>query len=590
MRDVHLAVWARNRLNHQAAGCEIKWDANRDPNQKLAVIVDLTKPAPYHYEGNAILSYPGRTINGVYNFLLGEGHLTTMGRISWSDDRSLALQVILNHEDEIETLVRLKIEAVTPFDNWRRNVLAGRYRHKDNMYHLNGTLTWMNSRRMSLDIFGDYSTSIEGFKCEFRGGLGSTVEDIPSINVNIKHLHNASKVDSNVYVMYNPEQVVSLTSVWQIKEDSVGRNLTGTVTLVSPFKGFNKGLLVSKLYLTNARDVRGVGELDLDHRKFTASVEGHLLRLSNSVLSFNVTTPMANFSRISGRFGYTEENKHLIAMVRYPDGGLGFEIFFFVRSISDFNVKFNVAVPVQFLREILLVGMLKETGADFRVGFNNLLAGFTGIWKYESVTNFEHSYKVYTPLDGFEENGFVAMLVYDDGVDFEVSLAFSDDRVGVTLMGKPKPKLLKEMGIKTQSIYLEKLSDHPVLDQEEDDDDDDEDEDDPISWDCYLRVDALIYPTVTATIDLEQKGTLYVLLGDANLPRGPAKLRNELNFEDFFKIRNKLTAVTPYESFKAIISTFDMHLAMNEEYFLEFNFDYINETLPVKVNQEKVSG
>lgn len=52
------------------------------------------------------------------------------------------------------------------------------------------------------------------------------------------------------------------------------KNLTGAVTLVSPFKGFNKGLLVSKIYATSSRDLRGVANLDLDHKEFSASVEG----------------------------------------------------------------------------------------------------------------------------------------------------------------------------------------------------------------------------------------------------------------------------------------------------------------------------
>lgn len=59
-----------------------------------------------------------------------------------------------------------------------------------------------------------------------------------------------------------------------MSKDEHAKNVTGTVTLVSPFKGFNKGLLVSKIYVSNSRELRGVADLDLDHRKFTASVEG----------------------------------------------------------------------------------------------------------------------------------------------------------------------------------------------------------------------------------------------------------------------------------------------------------------------------
>lgn len=52
-------------------------------------------------------------------------------------------------------------------------------------------------------------------------------------------------------------------------------NLTGTVTILSPFRGMNKGLLVSKIFVTKSRNIRGVADLDIDHRKFRATVQGN---------------------------------------------------------------------------------------------------------------------------------------------------------------------------------------------------------------------------------------------------------------------------------------------------------------------------
>ena len=56
-------------------------------------------------------------------------------------------------------------------------------------------------------------------------------------------------------------------------------NLTGTVKLDTPFKGLNNGLLVGKIYVTKSNDLRGVADLDIDHKKFTASVEGNLCHI-----------------------------------------------------------------------------------------------------------------------------------------------------------------------------------------------------------------------------------------------------------------------------------------------------------------------
>lgn len=69
-RDIHIAAWGFNKETHKAAGMQLKWDANRDPNQKLAVTVDFLNLEPYNYKGNFIVSYPGRTINGASDFLV----------------------------------------------------------------------------------------------------------------------------------------------------------------------------------------------------------------------------------------------------------------------------------------------------------------------------------------------------------------------------------------------------------------------------------------------------------------------------------------------------------------------------------------
>lgn len=69
-RDIHIAAWGFNKETHKAAGLQLKWDANRDPNQKLAVTLDFLNTEPYNYKGNFIISYPGRTINGAFDFLV----------------------------------------------------------------------------------------------------------------------------------------------------------------------------------------------------------------------------------------------------------------------------------------------------------------------------------------------------------------------------------------------------------------------------------------------------------------------------------------------------------------------------------------
>lgn len=70
MRDIRFGVWAHNKVSYKAAGIELKWDANRDPNQKLVLSGNFTKVAPFNYLANLLASYPGRTLLGNYEFVL----------------------------------------------------------------------------------------------------------------------------------------------------------------------------------------------------------------------------------------------------------------------------------------------------------------------------------------------------------------------------------------------------------------------------------------------------------------------------------------------------------------------------------------
>ena len=51
-------------------------------------------------------------------------------------------------------------------------------------------------------------------------------------------------------------------------------NVTGTIFLLSPYKGYEKGILVGQLYYTIDLDIHGVAELNLDRKKYSATIDG----------------------------------------------------------------------------------------------------------------------------------------------------------------------------------------------------------------------------------------------------------------------------------------------------------------------------
>jgi len=80
MRDVLINFAGLNLINKKKLDFEIKWDVNRDPEQKINLGLKFENPQSKNYSVGASLSYPGRTVKvafkgalkgkfSLYNFL-----------------------------------------------------------------------------------------------------------------------------------------------------------------------------------------------------------------------------------------------------------------------------------------------------------------------------------------------------------------------------------------------------------------------------------------------------------------------------------------------------------------------------------------
>lgn len=101
------------------------------------------------------------------------------------------------------------------------------------------------------------------------------------------------------------------------------------------------------------------------------------------------------------------------------------------------------------------------------------------------------------------------------------------------VVGKDKPRLLEQLDINPGSIYRERVEDEERYPDDTDSDADyEEDEyEEPISWAGLLEIDTLIYPTVKGTLDIDEKGDVYVLLATLILPDGRAEIRDEFEMQ-----------------------------------------------------------
>lgn len=81
---------------------------------------------------------------------------------------------------------------------------------------------------------------------------------------------------------------------------------------------------------------------------------------------FNITTPIEKYKMLTGRFGFSERKRHLVAEVRAPSGAVGVEVLFYILNISDFDVKFNLATPIDFLQNVMVVATVKNDRVSSR--------------------------------------------------------------------------------------------------------------------------------------------------------------------------------------------------------------------------------
>ncbi|CAH2035018.1 unnamed protein product, partial [Iphiclides podalirius] len=75
LRDVHISYQRWSSEPQRRLSAAINWDANRDPSQKLSVDVQLDNKGRWHRAGHLALYYPGRVVNGEFEFLLKGGAL-----------------------------------------------------------------------------------------------------------------------------------------------------------------------------------------------------------------------------------------------------------------------------------------------------------------------------------------------------------------------------------------------------------------------------------------------------------------------------------------------------------------------------------
>lgn len=563
-RDVHLALTGTSEENRKGFGAEIKWDANRDPALKLAVSFNFDKTFVPALTENQLpeknlstvltLTYPGRFISsscrivarGMYNYIVDAA-------VDWNPDKTIGLYIATEYDfTESSKLIKIDGQFLTPFENWKRTALSTKYLQEQNSLKLSGSTHWKDSQVMMAEFDGSVAQHEKISEWQANCAVTSSIHSISWTTVNVTHKIVDSQVaDTRLLIKYNPDKTINAWSIWYLdKESDNVFNLTGNLHLESPVTSYKKTDLKCQLQILPDWKFLGMASLDLDRRTYTTKLIGDLRRLRESMVQFDITTPLEKLPFIRGRFGLSESKRHLVAEIITPSGPIGVEALIqFLTAEYDCNVKLSLATSLELLQRLLLVAKLNNHKADFRVGYNNMTAGFQGVWHYGNITDFHYTYLLFTPVPGLEQIGVVAKLIAATteqdklDVDTEFSVRLMEVKLGIRAKAGPKPPPVS-IPIKAPISAVENSTTQKLDDEE--DLLDEEEENNTLYWHGEAGLDLAIVEPVIAEVDIDHEGPQYKISG--NLQCFGKKILVDDNFyiEDLFNLRNELNVITPF--------------------------------------------
>lgn len=517
---------------------EVQWDANRDPTQKVAVAIELNTPSSRLMDGGFQIAYPERTFSGYFDSQAVSPEWTGNARFAWSTYETVEVRARIGVNFEPAKEMWASINLSTPFEGWQSNsVNTGLYLY-NNQLLTNGSLIWGDGQHLGLAVVSNYEHEDPNLKLELRLDLNSTVQEVPTASAQFKHSTTEKRVDTDIKIKHTPfnetAHVFSIRSGWQFDSERQFRNITGSIAMRSPVEGYRTGVLSTKFSMTDNKQMCGGLDIDLEEKKFAMIFDGYAKKFTDSMFVVNITTPIEKFRRVSGRFGISEKRRHYVAEVRMPTNALGAEILWDVVALADFNVKLNVETPLEGFQKAMLVGKMKPDTVDLRGGWNHTVLGYVGVWRMVNLTDFEYSYKIFTPFENFTENGVVAKLVKRDGFDLELSGKFSKYKLGIIANARPKPSILG-LRVSHAKVRNELLKDFEIalLENigESTSEEEDEDEDEGLlNYVGAIELDTLVWPTIIGSIELEEVGDVYNAHGLVKLPPGNVEFFNRLDF------------------------------------------------------------
>lgn len=405
---------------------------------------------------------------------------------------------------------------------------------------------------------------------EVRAEIESTIKNIPIVTAQLKHNSTIGKLDSEILFKHNnfissSYRTFWLKSLWKTAMDDVYRNITGSVKFKSPLANYSSGVMLTKFSLTKDREILGVIDVDIDARIYSFTIEGYMKKLLDNMISFNLTTPIDTFPYLLGRFGIIELKKYVIAELRTSNKSLGIELLYDFNSITDFDLKFYLALPQPAFERVLAIGKIKEDTIHIEGAWNQIDLGFKGVWRFLRYNDFEYSYLVFTPLKNFEENGLVVKFVAKDvqNFDIESSLKLGKYKIGLKGIGEPRTQVINQLGLQKASYIREDFQRSDDLDSDESLDSEKVDVVDLSKYYSIVgnfEICTVVWRPITGNYEIQQIDETFH--GNAKIlsPQGNIEVKNRFTLRGDYHFTNRLNINTPFKDYKLISSNFKLKI------------------------------
>lgn len=559
---------------------------------------EFNTPKYKTYNGGFTISYPARTFSGSFDVAIPGPTYCGNVSVGWRSNETIHVSFDSGAFYEPKRHLWTDIKLKTPFIGWQTNQFKAEVYQVKNYLSSNASILWAETQQLVMGILTDFEFDDPSIKCQVKLLVNSTVKEVPSLQANFKHIQDKRHCNTDVLIHHAPHKekpnIFAVKSAWQLQSNELFSNISGSITLQTPLQGYSKGSLATKFSLSTAKALLGAADFELEEKKFTLAVDGMVKKITDCMLTVNITTPIEKYRNIISRFGLRNRKRHFVAEVRAPGGALGIEVKFAVEPMDNFDVIFNLETPMDSFKKIMLIGVLRPGMVDFRGGLNKFVLGYVCVLRKASLDDFEYSWKVYTPLDHFEESSLVVKFIRKQMFDMEVMLKFAQKKFGIIVNGKPKTKLINLPRVEHSLPFKSRLSDdfdrftkyfEPEPDSEEDDSDDDDDgvgtDSESGEWSIvgHMELNTIIWPTISGFVDVDDiDDEYYIIRSSLNLPNGNIKLNDHLYFPDLMNVRNSLQVETPFATFNEVEFLY-LHTAKFGHYYLSaVEIFYKNDT------------